>query len=119
MARALKKHLGADIIADISVGPIVCMYQKEKFAVDLGRVFLEPSLDRIFAFHINKTGLHPMSTFCEYENEIKAPDQSLLSKIKHIPELLKFDAKLVDEFRLRPEHLDKYHRSCSIFLPSR
>ncbi len=120
MVKALKTHLGADVVSNISVGPIVCAYQKEKFAVDLGKkAFLEPSLDQIFAFHISKTGLHPLSTFCEYENEIKTEDQSLVQKIAHIPELLRFDEDVADEFKLKTEHLDKYHRSCSIFLPRR
>jgi hypothetical protein len=119
MVQAMKRHLGADVVANISMGPILCAYQKEKFAVDMGRAFLEPSLDQIFAFHISKTGLHPLSTFCEYENEIKAKDQSLNLKIAHIPDLLKFDDKLTEEFDLKPEVLDKYHRSCSIFLPRR
>jgi hypothetical protein len=117
MVEALKKHLGNTILSKISVGPIVCSYQKEKFKVDMGRTFLEPSLDRVFAFHINKHGLHSLSTFCEYENEIKAKDNSLASKIERIPDLLKFDERVSEEFRLKPERLDKYHRLCSIFLP--
>lgn len=119
MLQAMKEQLGARVLAQISMGPIVCVYQKEKFKVDLGKTFLEPSVDRVFAFHINKTGLHPLSTFFEYENEIKAKNQSLRSKISRIPDLLKFDEKVAKEFRLKPEHLDKYHRSCSIFLPRR
>jgi hypothetical protein len=119
MVNALKTHLGRDVIRNISTGPILCLYQKEKFSVDLGKAFLEPSLDQIFAFHISKTGLHPLSTFCEYENEIKTDDKSLLRKIAHIPDLLKFDEAVVDEFNLKTEHLDKYHRCCSIFLPRR
>jgi hypothetical protein len=112
---AMKNHLGAEVVKKISVGPIISVYQKEKFEVKKGATYLEPSLDHILAFHINKIGLHPLSTFWEYENEIKATDQSLYEKIKHLPDLLEFDAKLGKKFDLKPEPLDKYHRCTSIF----
>jgi hypothetical protein len=115
MVGAMKNHLGAEVVKKISVGPIISVYQKEKFEVKKGATYLEPSLDHILAFHINKIGLHPLSTFWEYENEIKATDQSLYEKIKHLPDLLEFDAKLGKKFDLKPEPLDKYHRCTSIF----
>lgn len=115
MRRALREHLGAAVTSRISVGPIICAYQKEKFKVKLGKVFLEPSLDRIFAFHINKGGLHPLSTFWEYENEIKAEGADLDGKILHVPDLLEFDEKVGKKFDLKAEPLDKYHRCTSIF----
>jgi hypothetical protein len=116
MAQAMRRHLGAAVVSRITAGPIICLYQKTKFTVNLGSAFLEPSIDRVFAFQINKHGLHPLSTFCEYENEIKSPTQSLTAKIDHIPELLDFDEKVVREFGLPAERLDKYHRCSSIFL---
>ena len=115
MRTALRAHLGAAVLGRISVGPIICVYQKEKFKVKLGGAFLEPSLDRIFAFHINKAGLHPLSTFWEYENEIKAEGRSWEEKILHVPELLEFDEKISAKFNLKVEPLDKYHRCHSIF----
>jgi len=117
MRQALKTHLGMNVINKISVGPIISIYQKEKFKVKMGKSFLEPSLDRVMAFHINKNGLHPLSTFWEYENEIKADGQDMDEKIKHIPDLLDFDEKLCRRFDLKIEPLDKYHRCTSIFLP--
>lgn len=119
MRRALKTHLGADVIKRVSVGPIISVYQKEKFKLKKGKAFLEPSLDRVMAFHINKNGLHPLSTFWEYENEIKAEGQDMDAKIKHIPDLLEFDRKVCRRFELKPEPLDKYHRCTSIFLPKK
>jgi hypothetical protein len=119
MRKAMRRHLGTSVMNRISVAPIVAVYQKDKFVVDLGTAFLEPSIDRIFAFHIGGKGLHPLSTFCEYENEIKTKNDSLEAKIEHLPDLLEFDQKLVRKFRLKPELLDKYHRCASIFLPFR
>jgi hypothetical protein len=119
MREALRNHLGAEVISRISVGPIICVYQKEKFKLKKGNAFLEPSLDRVMAFHINKAGLHPLSTFWEYENEVKAEGKNLEAKLKHIPDLLEFDEKLCRRFDLKPEPLDKYHRCTSIFLPNK
>ncbi len=116
MGRAMRTHLGSDVMNHISVSPIICVYQKEKFKVELGSAFLEPSLDRILAFHINKDGLHPLSTFWEYENEVKTDGKSLSGKILHVPDLLEFDEKLCERFDLKPEPLDKYHRCSSIFM---
>jgi hypothetical protein len=116
MAHAMQRHLGIGVIARISTGPMLCSYQKDKFIVDLGDAFLEPSLDRIVAFHINRGGLHSVSTFWEYENEIKTDGEGLESKLEHIDELVKFDASLARKFDLRPERLDKYHRCASCFL---
>ena len=116
MAAALKRHLGAGVIGRLTNGPILCSYEKDKFVVDLGDAFLEPSLDRIFAFHINRRGLHSASTFWEYENEIKTDGEGLETKLEHIDALLSFDKKLSRKFDLRPERLDKYHRCASCFL---
>jgi len=115
MARAMRDHLGARTIARISTGHILAAYQKEKFLVELGSAFLEPSLDRVFAFHIGK-GPHPLSTFWEYENEIKTPGGSLEAKLERLDDLERFDGALSREFSLRPEPLDKYHRCASFFL---
>lgn len=119
MARAMRQHLGARTISRISTGPILSSYQKEKFIVELGSAFLEPSLDRVFAFHIGSRGPHPLSTFWEYENEIKTPDGNLEGKLDRLPDLLRFDSALSHEFSLRSEPLDKYHRCASFFLPHR
>ena len=117
MARAMHRHLGARTLSRISTGHILCSYQKEKFIVELGSAFLEPSLDRVFAFHIGSRGPHPFSSFWEYENEIKTPDGSLEAKLERIPDLLRFDSALSREFALRSEPLDKYHRCASFFRP--
>lgn len=117
MSRAMREHLGSRVIARLSAGHILCTYQKEKFLVELGTAFLEPSLDRVFAFHIGKKGPHPLSTFCEYENEVKALGGSLEAKLERLDDLIEFDAALAREFNLPPEPLDKYHRCASFFLP--
>lgn len=119
MLKTMRRHLGAQVLNNISVGPIIAHYRKDKFLVDLGDAFLEPSIDRIFAFHINAGGFHPLSTFMEFENEIKAEGSSLNSKLEHLPELLKFNEKLGREFRLHVEPLDKYHRCASLFLSAK
>lgn len=116
MAKAMRTHLGAGVLEKISVGPILCVYQKEKFKMKLGKAFLEPSLDRVFAFKINDKGLHPLSTFWEFENEIKAEGAAWEPKLEHLPDLLEFDQKLSRKFDLKVEPLDKYHRCTSIFL---
>lgn len=116
MAEAMRRHIGAKAVKRLTSASIIALYQKEKFEVDLGSAFLEPSLDRIFAFHIAKKGLHPLSTFCEFENEIKAEDGSLEAKLEHMDELLEFNAVVEKKFRLRREPLDKYHRCASFFL---
>ncbi len=119
MAQAMRRHLGATVVRRITAGPILSIYRKEKFYVDLGPAFLEPSLDRVYAFHVNPRGLHPLSTFCEYENEVKAGDEDLESKIRCVPDLLEFDAALSRRFDVRRESLDKYHRSASFFFRGR
>jgi hypothetical protein len=116
MARVMERHLGAKLISRINTGPFLCLYQKDKFLVDAGDAFLEPSLDHLFAFHINKNGPHALSSFWEYENEIKTENEGLESKLDHIPDLLDFDAALAKKFDLRSERLDKYHRLASCFL---
>lgn len=119
MAHAMQRHLGVGVIARISAGQILCSYQKDKFVVDLDDAFLEPSLDRLFAFHITPKGLHAASTFWEYENEIKTDGPDLEAKLEHIDELLDFDKKLSKKFELKAERLDKYHRLASCFLKIR
>lgn len=116
MAEAMRRHLGPATVRKLTSGPIIALYQKEKFEVDLGSAFLEPSLDRIYAFHIAKKGLHPLSTFCEFENEIKAGDGSLEAKLDHMDELLDFNRMVDRKFDLQREPLDKYHRCASFFL---
>lgn len=118
MAEAMRRHLGSAVVRRITSGPIIALYQKEKFEVDLGSAFLEPSLDRVFAFHIAKKGLHPLSTFCEFENEIKAGDGSLRAKLEHMDEMHEFNAAVEKRFELRREPLDKYHRCASFFVKS-
>ena len=78
--------------------------------------FLEPSLDRVFAFSIDPQGVHPLATFCEYENEIKAPEEDLVAKLEQVDALLDFDRRVAESFHLRLEPLDKYHRCLSFFL---
>ena len=119
MASALKRHLGDGTLKRINHAPILCSYQKDKFVVDLGSAFLEPSIDRIFAFHVNRNGLHSASTFWEYENEIKTEGEGLEAKLDQLDELLDFDEKLSKKFDLRLERLDKYHRCASVFLKHR
>ena len=116
MIRAMRDHLGARTIARINRSPILCIYQKEKFNVVLNGTFLEPSLDRLYAFRIRGKGVHPLSVFWEYENEIKARDNDLTSKLKHLKELRAFDEAAARKFALRPERLDKYHRCASCFV---
>ena len=119
MASAMRRHLGAAAVRRLTSASIIALYQKEKFEVDMGSAFLEPSLDRVYAFHIAKKGLHPLSTFCEFENEIKAGDGSLEAKLEHMDELLEFNASVQKKFNLRREPLDKYHRCASFFVKRR
>ena len=116
MADAMRRHLGAAVVRRLTSASIFALYQKEKFEVDLGSAFLDPSLDRVFAVHIAKKGLHPLSTFCEFENEIKAGDGTLEAKLEHLDELLDFNKALQKKFDLRREPLDKYHRCASFFV---
>ncbi len=115
MSQALHQHVGSDIINRISIGPIVCAYQKEKFKMKLGKAYLEPSLDRVFAFHINAGALHSLSTFWEFENEVKVEGEGHQKKLAYIPDLLAFNEKIFARFNLKNEPLDKYHRCMSIF----
>ena len=116
MGTAMRRHLGARTVRRITSGPIIALYQKEKFEVKLGSAFLEPSLDRVSAFYIAKRGLHALSTFCEFENEIKAEGGSLEDKLEHLDEMLDFNRVVDKKFHLRREPLDKYHRCASFFL---
>ncbi len=120
MVQSMKRHLGENTIGKISSAPIISLYQKDKYSVDLGDgAYLEPSIDRVSAFHITPMGPYPLSTFYEYENEIKAENSSLFSKLRHLQDLVKFDRKVVRSFRLKTESLDKYHRCTSIFFGRR
>lgn len=115
MRDAMGRHLGTGVLRHLTSGPILALYHKEKFEADLGSAFLEPSLDRVSAFHIAKKGLHALSTFCEFENEIKAPGGCLEAKFEHLGAMLKFNAAIERRFDLRREPLDKYHRCASLF----
>ena len=114
MGDAMRRHLGPATIRRVTRGPIIALYHKDKFEVDLGSAFLEPSLDRISAFHIDAKGLHGLSTFCEFENEIKAEKGSLEAKLEHLDELLEFNRAVEKRFDLKREPLDKYHRCASL-----
>lgn len=116
MRSVMTLHLGRKTLERISVSPILASYEKDKFLVELGKAFLEPSLDHLFAWHISPRGLHSLSTFWEYENEIKADEDDLVEKLEHLPALEKFDRDLGKRFDLRPEKLDKYHRCASYFI---
>jgi len=116
MAAAMRLHLGLRTMKQISRAVVISHYQKDKFHVDMGKAALEPSIDRIFAFHISKTGLHPLSSFCEYENEIKSEDGRLETKIRFLDRLISFDRRLEARFDVRYERLDKYHRCNSFFM---
>ncbi|MBI2070720.1 MAG: CYTH domain-containing protein [Elusimicrobia bacterium] len=113
MKWAMRRHLGRGVVGRISRGPILCVYHKDKFEVKLGEAFLEPSIDRVHAFHVNGAGLHALASFCEYENEVKAKDDDLEVKLDHLDKLLDFDRTVIRRFRLRAEHMDKYHRCAS------
>lgn len=116
MAEAMRRHLGNRMIDSIDTGHLICQYQKDKFSVELEGGHLEPSVDRVSVFHINRVGPHSMSTFWEYENEVKTEDGNLESKLALIPRLKKFDADLAERFDLVSERLDKYRRCASCFL---
>ena len=116
MGRALRRHLGEGILRRITFAPLVCAFQKEKFEVGGERTFLEPSLDRLFAFHLGGRGPHPLSTFCEFEVEMKSADSNLERKLKDLKDLEEFTGLIARRFHLPPEPLDKYHRCASFFL---
>jgi hypothetical protein len=117
MSFAMERQLGRGVAGRIMTGPIICLYEKDKFKVDLGAAFLEPSLDHLFAFRIGRRGPHPLSTFWEYENEIKAENGNLEAKLERLDELTAFDERLARDFDLKVERLDKYHRCASCFEP--
>jgi len=116
MAGAMRRHLGDRVISRISRGVILCLYRKDKFRIELDDAFLEPSLDRLCAFHIRPSGLHPLSTFWEYENEIKAEGESIGRKLERLRQLRRFDERLARRFDLPFEKLDKYHRCAAHFI---
>ncbi|MEI7482615.1 MAG: CYTH domain-containing protein, partial [Elusimicrobiota bacterium] len=47
MKTALLEHFPSSIIKRISVAPVICLYHKEKYLVQMGKGALEPSLDHI------------------------------------------------------------------------
>jgi hypothetical protein len=117
MGRAMRQHLGANVMSRLDCGNLLCAYYKEKYTVDLGPALLEPSLDQVHAFHLGARGPHPVSTFWELENEIKARSGSRIeSKLEHLDKLYDMDADLADRFGLPAEPLDKYHRCSSFFV---
>ena len=89
MAGAMRRHLGDRVISRIS---------------------------RLCAFHIRPSGLHPLSTFWEYENEIKAEGESIGRKLERLRQLRRFDERLARRFDLPFEKLDKYHRCAAHFI---
>jgi hypothetical protein len=116
MAEAMRRHLGNRIIDSINTGHLICQYQKDKFTVELKAGKLEPSIDRVSVFHINRGGPHSLSTFFEYENEAKSEGNGLQAKLDMLESLKEFDARLVKRFGLKPEKLDKYRRCASCFV---
>jgi hypothetical protein len=116
MAEAMRRHLGNSLIDRIDTGVLICQYQKDKYSVELKEGHLEPSVDRVSVFHINRLGPHTMSTFWEYENEAKNDEGDLPAKLDMLPKLKAFDAALARKFGLKSERLDKYRRSASCFL---
>jgi len=117
MAEAMRRHLGNALIDRIDTGHLICQYTKDKYSVELEGGSLEPSIDRVSAFHISRRGPHTLSNFWEYENEAKAADSALERKLALLPDLKAFDAALARRFELKPERLDKYRRCASCFLP--
>ena len=118
MKTALSEHFSSSIIKKVCVAPVICLYRKEKYLVQMGKAALEPSLDHISAFHINAGSFHSVSNFWEYENEIKSDDNELGAKLEHIDNLLEFDGKLAKKFPMHAEPMDKYHRVLSCFIKS-
>jgi hypothetical protein len=116
MAEAMRRHLGNALIDRIDTGHLICQYTKDKYSVELDGGFLEPSLDRVSVFHVNRRGPHTLSNFWEYENEAKADGGELALKLALLPDLKAFDAALAKRFDLKPEKLDKYRRCASCFL---
>ncbi|MDD5629963.1 MAG: CYTH domain-containing protein [Elusimicrobia bacterium] len=117
MAGAMRRHLGERTIARVNRGVILCLYRKDKFRFKIGDGVLEPSLDKLCAFHIRPAGLHPLSTFWEFENEVKS--EAIAFKLERLDELRKFDSRLARRFDLPSEKLDKYHRCAAHFEPLR
>jgi len=118
MKTALLEHFPSSIIKRISVAPVICLYHKEKYLVQMGKGALEPSLDHISAFHIKTGSFHSVSNFWEYENELKSKENDLGAKLDRIDSLLEFDGKLGKKFPMHPEPMDKYHRVLSCFMKS-
>lgn len=116
MRDVISKHFSSSVIARIKIAPVISLYRKEKYLVQLGKCALEPSLDHISAFHINRDSFHSVSNFWEYENEVKSEDNDLASKMAKVDELLQFDSELSKKFKLQPEAMDKYHRILSCFV---
>ncbi|MCX7958508.1 MAG: CYTH domain-containing protein [Deltaproteobacteria bacterium] len=117
MRRAMYEHLGSKVIRNIQIGPVICFYKKIKYEYDINEdIYLEPSLDFLSAFHINNNSFHPMSSFYEYENEIKSRKNSLLLKLKSIEHILEFEEEVHKKVRANYELTDKYHRIMKYFV---
>ncbi|MCL1972591.1 MAG: CYTH domain-containing protein [Endomicrobia bacterium] len=116
MSEAMKTHLGPKILSKISVGNLICIYQKEKFIINRSKIMLEPSIDKICSFYVRGECIYPMATFSEYENEIKAENNSLEKKLNNLDHLVKFDKAVISKFGLPAESKDKYQRCLSFFI---
>ncbi len=116
MKSTMVKHLGHSVIKQIKIAPVICFYRKEKYIVKIGNVSLEPSIDQLSAFHINEGSFHSLSTFWEYENEIKSEGKNLEAKISRLDGLLKFDEEVGEKIKFYQENMDKYHRIMSCFI---
>ncbi|MCM2266243.1 MAG: CYTH domain-containing protein [Elusimicrobiales bacterium] len=116
MRSVITDHLGPTVIKRVTTAPVICFYRKDKYLVDMGKVALEPSLDHISAFHINRGSFHSLSNFWEYENEIKSEENDLAAKVSKLDTMMDFDAELAEKFSLHAEPMDKYHRVMSCFM---
>jgi|CXWL01.1.fsa_nt_gi hypothetical protein len=114
MIEAMRRDLGHASVYSIDFASILCQYSKDVFRVELENVWLSPSIDRLCVFRLDRRGPLAMSTFGEYENEVRAG--SLDAKLAALPALRAFDAALAAEFGLTPEPLDKYGRCASGLL---
>ena len=116
MKKVILDHFGPSVIKRINTAPVISIYHKEKYLVQLGKCALEPSLDHICAFHINRNSFHSASNFWEYENEVKSGNNDLEAKLSHVDDLLEFDGELAKKFQLYSETMDKYHRILTCFI---
>ena len=114
MIEAMRRDLGHANVYSIDFAPILCQYRKDVFRVELEDAWLSPSIDRLCVFRLDRRGPLALSTFGEYENEVRAG--GLDAKLAALPALRAFDAALASEFGLTPEPLDKYGRCASGLL---